>query len=178
MENERIQELAEKAGFTNAARIPADHLVFDPSLRKYCEDNLCGNYGKNLSCPPACGTPEEMKARTEKYQNAWIFQTVAEVDWHDSQALKEVRDSHNRRSRTLLAQLREEGTEGLSMLAGPCRACEVCGGEQGKPCRYPKEQVSCISAYCMSAEKMALEAELPYWCGQNQVAFFSLLLTE
>ena len=99
MRKEKIERLAQDAGFTNMGVIPADHLVFDPSLRKYCEDNLCGNFGKNLSCPPACGTPEEMKTRTEAYETAWIFQTIAEVDWHDAKALKAVRDSHNARSR-------------------------------------------------------------------------------
>ena len=154
MRKEEMERLAKDAGFTNMGVIPADHLVFDPSLRKYCEDNLCGNFGKNLSCPPACGTPEEMKTRTEAYETAWIFQTIAEVDWHDAKALKAVRDSHNARSRKLLNRLREEG-----------------------PCRFPEQQISCISAYCMSAEKMAEEAGLPYWCGEGKVGFFSLYLT-
>ena len=143
MRKEEMERLAQDAGFTNMGVIPADHLVFEPSLRKYCEDNLCGNFGKNLSCPPACGTPEDMKKRTEAYETAWIFQTIAEVDWHDAKALKAVRDSHNARSRKLLNRLREEG----------------------------------ISAYCMSAEKMAEEAGLPYWCGEGRVGFFSLYLT-
>ena len=117
MRKEEMERLAQDAGFTNMGVIPADHLVFDPSLRKYCEDNLCGNFGKNLSCPPACGTPEEMKKRTEAYETAWIFQTIAEVDWHDAKALKAVRDSHNARSRKLLNRLREEGV-GWSGYAG------------------------------------------------------------
>ena len=160
MRKEEMERLAQDAGFTNMGVIPADHLVFDPSLRKYCEDNLCGNFGKNLSCPPACGTPEDMKKRTEAYETAWIFQTIAEVDWHDAKALKAVRDSHNARSRKLLNRLREEGVAGLAMLAGPCAACEICAGAEGKPCRFPEQQISCISAYCMSAEKMAEEAGL------------------
>ena len=176
MRKDEIERAAKEKGFTNAAVIPVESLVFEPSLRKYCEDNLCGNYGKNHSCPPGCGTPEEMRARTERYRQAWIFQTIAEVDWRDKTALKAVRDSHNVRSRELLERLEEGGVSGLSMLAGPCQACEICPGEEGKPCRYPEKQVSCISAYCMSAEKMAQEAGIPYWCGEGKVAFFSLLL--
>ena len=41
----------------------------------------------------------------------------------------------------------------------------------------PEEISSCISAYCMNAEKMAAEAGLPYWCGPGKIAFFSLYLT-
>ena len=115
MQKEEMESLAREAGFTNTAVIPADQLVFDPSLRKYCEDNLCGNYGKNYSCPPECGTPEEMKARTEQYRLAWIFQTIAEADWKDAAALKAVRDGHNARSRRLIGELRKRGEEGLAM---------------------------------------------------------------
>ena len=176
MQKEEMESLAREAGFTNTAVIPADQLVFDPSLRKYCEDNLCGNYGKNYSCPPECGTPEEMKARTEQYRLAWIFQTIAEADWKDAAALKAVRDGHNARSRRLIGELRKRGEEGLAMLAGPCSACEVCASAGGSPCNFPEEQVSCISAYCMSAEKMADTAGIPYWCGEGRVAFFSLYL--
>ena len=46
MRKEEMERLAQDAGFTNMGVIPADHLVFEPSLRKYCEDNLCGNFGK------------------------------------------------------------------------------------------------------------------------------------
>ena len=177
MQKEEVESLAKSKGFTNAAVIPADRLVFDPSLRKYCQDNLCGNYGKNCSCPPACGTPQEMKQRTESYRQAWIFQTIAEVDWRDTEALKTVRSQHNARSRELLRELEQGGESGLAMLAGPCSACGTCAGAEGKPCAFPEKQVSCISAYCMSAEKMAEEAGLPYWCGEGKVAFFSLYLT-
>ena len=79
MTEDGIMELAKNEGFTNVAVIPADKLVFDRELRKYCEENVCGNYGKNYSCPPFCGTPEEMRDRAGKYGRAWIFQTIADV---------------------------------------------------------------------------------------------------
>ena len=47
MTEDGIMELAKNEGFTNVAVIPADKLVFDRELRKYCEENVCGNYGKN-----------------------------------------------------------------------------------------------------------------------------------
>lgn len=179
MTDQEIFQMADQAGFTHAAVIPADRLEFDPGLRKYCEENLCGNYGKNYSCPPFCGTPAEMRARTEKYKRAWIFQTIGDVgSWENQNSIKEVRDFHNRSSRSLIGSLREKGMKGLAMLAGPCAACEVCMGFNGKPCCHPEEVPSCISAYCMKAEKMAEDAGLEYWCGEGKVAFFSLYLTE
>ena len=173
MTDREIFQMAEEAGFTRAAVIPANFLEFDPELRKYCEDNLCGNYGKNYSCPPFCGTPEEMKARTEQYKRAWIFQTTGDVGtWDNQEGIRKVKDSHNRRSRALIRRLREEGIQGLPMLAGPCAACERCMGFKGEACCHPEEVSSCISAYCMKAEKMAEDAGMEYWCGEGKVAFF------
>ena len=178
MTQQEIFHLAEQAGFTHAACLPVSHLIFDPSLRTYCEDNLCGNYGKNYSCPPFCGTPEEMKARTESYRLAWIFQTIGSVEsWENVRQIQLLRDAHNRNSRALIQTLENQGLLGLAMLAGPCSLCADCAGFQGEPCRHPEEISSCISAYCMNAEKMAAEAGLPYWCGPGKIAFFSLYLT-
>jgi predicted metal-binding protein len=179
MTEQEIRKMAEESGFSRVSVIRADQLVFDPSLRKYCEDNLCGNFGKNYSCPPFCGTPEEMKKKTEKYTKAWIFQTVGDVgSWEDSAEIRRVRDAHNGNSRELIRKLRENGQEGLTMLAGPCTACGTCAGFRGEPCRYPENVPSCISAYCMKAEEMAKTAGLEYWCGEGKVAFFSLYLTD
>lgn len=177
MTEDGIIELAKNEGFTNVAVIPADKLVFDRELRKYCEENVCGNYGKNYSCPPFCGTPEEMRDRAGKYGRAWIFQTIADVgSWDNRRKLVEVKADHNRRSRNLIQMLREEGVDGLPMLAGPCEACGTCKGFSGEACKYPEEAPSCISAYCMKAELMAEEAGIPYWCGEGVVAYFSLYL--
>ena len=178
MREQELLRLAEQAGFTKAALLPVERLVFDPALRKYCEENLCGNYGKNYSCPPFCGTPEEMRQRTTPYRKAWIFQTIGEVEsWENAGKIREVRDRHNQNSRALIGTLRAQGLEGLAMLAGPCASCEVCAGWEGEPCRHPEEIPSCISAYCMKAEQMAADAGLLYWCGEGKVAFFSLYLT-
>ena len=39
-------------GFAAAAIVDTTQIVFDPSFRPYCEENLCGQYGANYSCPP------------------------------------------------------------------------------------------------------------------------------
>ena len=49
-------EEAKALGFSDAAVISTDQLVFVPEYRVFCEDNLCGNYDKNPACPPQSGT--------------------------------------------------------------------------------------------------------------------------
>ena len=63
MDNEKIIKIAIDKGFIDAAIIDTADIVFDASFRPYCEENLCGQYGANYSCPPDCGSPEEMKQK-------------------------------------------------------------------------------------------------------------------
>ena len=62
MNDMELIKLAEDAGF-RVALIPAKEIPLDGSFRKFCEDNLCGKYNANYSCPPACGTVEEVRER-------------------------------------------------------------------------------------------------------------------
>ena len=71
IQEEELLREAEKAGFDHYKILSARKVQFDHSLRKYCEVNYCGNYGKNYSCPPACGTPEEMEEKAGRFKMCW-----------------------------------------------------------------------------------------------------------
>ena len=66
MQDTDILKLAGEMGFS-AAFVDTKDVVQDPSFRKFCEDNLCGKYNANYSCPPDCGTVEEVQARHRPY---------------------------------------------------------------------------------------------------------------
>ena len=63
-------EEAKKLGFSDAAVMKTDKLVFVPEYRVFCEENACGNYDKNPACPPESGTVEEMR------NVPWIMRTL------------------------------------------------------------------------------------------------------
>ena len=65
-------EEAKKLGFSDAAVMKTDKLVFVPEYRVFCEENACGNYDKNPACPPESGTVEEMKERALDYENTLV----------------------------------------------------------------------------------------------------------
>ena len=79
IQEEELLKKAKEAGFDNCRILPAGELSFDHSLRKYCEVNYCGNYGNNYSCPPECGTPEEMEEKTRKFSRVLVLQTITPV---------------------------------------------------------------------------------------------------
>ena len=80
-------EEAKALGFSDAAVISTDQLVFVPEYRVFCEDNLCGNYDKNPACPPQSGTVEEMKEHALKYEKTLILKTMQDglMDYKKSQ---------------------------------------------------------------------------------------------
>ncbi|MCJ7837239.1 DUF2284 domain-containing protein [Cuneatibacter sp. NSJ-177] len=175
-ENDMIQ-MALDAGFLHAKVMDQSDLMFDAELRRYCEANTCGNFGANYACPPDCGTPGEMEAKTRKYKKALVLQTIQQVDSvMDEAQIKEVRRAHNLISLSLTDQFRKAGIHGLPVMAGPCSLCAVCARKQEEPCHFPERVASCLSAYCIDAYRMAQECEMDYWCGEDKVAFFSIYL--
>ena len=76
MTNEQIIQYAVEEGFAAAEIVDTHEIVFDPSFRPYCEENLCGQFGANYSCPPDCGSPEAMKQRILAHKKALVLQTI------------------------------------------------------------------------------------------------------
>ena len=83
-------EEAKALGFSDAAVISTDQLVFVPEYRVFCEDNLCGNYDKNPACPPQSGTVEEMKEHALKISSA----AIALIKKHQGLSLEKYRDEN------------------------------------------------------------------------------------
>ena len=169
---EKIMAMAQGYGYTKTAVIQVSEMEFNHDYRKYCEANYCGQYGNNHACPPDCGTPSEMEEKARRYEYALVLQTIYSYEELSELAVK--KEEHNERTRKLAEQLKKEGYKGILANAGPCTYCKECARIKGETCRFPEELSSCISAYCISAEKMAASCEMEYWCKDKQVAFFSV----
>ena len=146
MKNEKIVEIAIKEGFADAAIIDTADIVFDASFRPYCEENLCGWYGANYSCPPDCGTPEEMKERVQKYKHALVLRTVWDInDFKDSSLIKSAKQKHNAYTMSVIEQMEKEGHLGFMVGASGCALCNPCLIIEGKPCKFPNKRYSCVA---------------------------------
>ena len=109
MTNEHIIQHAVEEGFAAAAIVDTSDIVFDPAFRPYCEENLCGQYGANYSCPPDCGSPEAMKQRILAHKKALVLQTIWEIsDYSDMTLIKPAKASHNASEIRLVKRLRAE----------------------------------------------------------------------
>lgn len=174
MNHSEILQLASGEGF-NAAVIPMDKVVFDPSFRRYCEDNLCGNYGANYTCPPDCGEPDWMEAQLRKYENALVFQSKWNItDYTDIQAIKKAKLSHNQGMMRVIDKIQQAGFTGIMAGASSCTLCERCAALDGEPCREPERRFCCLSAHCVYVKRLAEECGMEYFCADGGIAFFGL----
>ena len=145
-------------GFNNAAVIDVKDLVFVLEYRQFCEENLCGNFNVISSCPPACGTPEEMHRKALNYKKALILQTVLESP-EEQFDVKKAKYNHNILTEKLYKKMEADAeTTPLLISAGPYK------------------RFSCMSAYGNDAQKMADAANMLCWTQDEKIRLFSLLL--
>ncbi len=175
MNFEKYIEYAVEEGFTDAAIVDTSGIVFDPSFRPYCEENLCGQYGVNYTCPPVCGTPEEMKQHILSHKKAIVLQSVWEIsDYTDKKTIKHAKGEHNVASIRLAKRMRAEGHDGIIVGASGCALCTPCAMTEGKPCNFPDFAFSCMSAYCIFVRLLAESCHMTYACENNLLPFFGM----
>ena len=175
MDAEKMIRQALEEGFSDAKILDTRDIVFDPGFRPYCEENLCGQYGVNYSCPPDCGSPEEMKQRVLAHKKALILQTIWEVaDYSNMAVIKPAKASHNAAQIRLAKRLRSEGCDGFLVGASGCALCSPCKLASGEPCQFPEFQYSCMSAYCVFVKKTVDKCGMEYDCGEGLLAFFGM----
>ena len=172
---EEMTSMAAEEGFAAAVVTDTKDIPFDPSFRPLCAENLCGKYGANYSCPPDCGTPDEMRARIQAHRHALVLQTIWHIaDYSDSKAIKAAKKEHNAATLRLLGRLRRADVPGFPVGASGCALCETCAITEKKPCRYPDLYYSCMSAYCIFVRRLAEQCGMEYDCGPGLLAFFGM----
>lgn len=179
MTSEQMIRTALEEGFSAAAVVDTADIVFDPSFRPYCEENLCGQYGVNYTCPPDCGTPEEMRQRILAHKKALVLQSKWDIsDYTDNAAIKHAKTAHNAASIRLAKVLRAEGHGGIIVGSSGCALCSPCAITKGEPCAHPEYCFSCMSAYCIYVKKLAELCGMEYICSDGKLAFFGLYVCD
>lgn len=175
---EKILRLAWESGFSAVSIIDTKDFIFVPEYRRFCEENRCGNYGKNYGCPPVCGTPEEMRDKVLCYKRGLVLQSKRTMkNVFDPVETKRLKKEHTALTLRLIQILEEEGLGGgHPIMAGPCNLCETCHMAQGRPCPHERQQFSCLSAYCIDAGRMAQKCGMEMSWSGDMVSFFSVYL--
>ncbi len=169
-----IIEKASQSPFLKAEIIESEKLVFCSEFREYCRENRCGKYGVNYSCPPDCGTFEEMKERALKYKNTLVLQSSWKIeDFTATDKIDKAKKEHNGATLRLVKELREMGFSGIMAGASNCNLCPVCEREKSASCKFPELSFSCLSAYCINVAALAGECGMDYQYKDGMLSFFS-----
>lgn len=175
-----FEGLANKAiecGAYKASVITTDQIDFDAELRKACEANYCGNYGRNYACPPHVGEPEKLIAQAKTYRYALVFQSVTQIeDSYDIEGMMEAAENHSKTADKIEKVVSGYYPQYLQLTAGKCDRCKVCAQVTGEPCRMPEKAISSVEAYCMNCSQLAQASDMLYVNGKNTVTYFGMFL--
>jgi predicted metal-binding protein len=111
----------------------------DPRIRRYCEENRCGNYGKHYMCPPRIGRLPELKSRIAQYPTGFLLQYGAVLNpARDQEELRKSKQFFHDRILELEQHVLNAGAESVwGLIGGECALCAPCRAATDEPCPYP-----------------------------------------
>ena len=154
---------------------PAE-IVFEPEIRKMCEDNVCRLYGTSWACPPAVGTVEECRRRCFQYADALVFNAVyALEDSFDYEGMVKGHDAFKVLCSQLYALAKAQRRNFLLLSnegGGRCRECTY----PSAPCRKPELLFPALEGFGINVAKLAASGRMKYTHDENTVTYFGMLL--
>ncbi len=158
-------------GFAGWGFIRTEEIVFHEEVRRMCESNRCGQYGKTWACPPGAGTFEECRARCLRYPRAMVFSGCYELeDCFDAEGMAE----GHRRFAASSARLRERLEGDFLLLSNEgCPRCKKCTYPDA-PCCFPETLSPSVEGYGIMVYELAKSAGLRYRASPESVSYFGM----
>lgn len=175
MTKQELLALAQKEGFF-AAMLPPEQIPVDPKFRTFCEENLCGKYGANYSCPPDCGSPEALHESILAEKYTLIVETVWDIaGYEDKAAVQHAKMTHNAAVLRLHKRLTDAGYAGFCSGYNGCPLCSPCKRVNDQPCAHPESRISCLSAYCVDVAELARRCKLEFAWKRDKLYLFGMI---
>ena len=171
-----IQKLCLSLGASKAEEISIEKLTFSPELRILCEQNSCGRFAGNYTCPPCIGNVEELIAKVKSFKHAVIWQNIYPLeDSFDFEGMMDGQKKHNTLTLEIGNYIYEKlGRENALVLgAGGCTICDECAQKTATPCRNIDLALASLEAYGINVSEIGNISTLKYINGQNTVTYFS-----
>ena len=169
------KEQALACGFTDAAVLDVTTLKPMKMVRDACETDRCGAYGKNWSCPPACGTLEACTRRIQQYQKGYLLLTVGQLrKVIDTKGYQETLDRHTKALHAFADWMLQRHKDVLVLGSGGCTRCGTCAYPE--PCRFPDQAVSAMEAYGIFVTQVCKDNKVSYYNGPKTVTYIACVL--
>lgn len=176
-DNKEFIDMALNLGVHRAKIIKTEDILFNPEFRKYCEENLCGFYNKNLMCPPDIGTVEEVINKAKSYKYGIFYQTIFPIeDFSDEEGILKAGIAQNKIAEEMKQSLKIMGIKDILCMSTRCKCCDRCAKLDNQPCHNPELAMGCLSAYCVDVSYLAKKCEMNYDCAEGTISHFGLTL--
>ncbi len=179
VDDESIMALAlQILGFSTIAPLDINTLEPLQSIRDMCESGKCQMVGKQWTCPPACGTLDELRYRIKSYNKGFILQHIAQLDDDfDIETMLETEVLHQDQFMRFFAQLQVQYPSLFPMTAGACKLCQTCTYPDS-PCRFPDLAFPSMEAAGLFVSQVCEKNNVKYYYGPRTIAFTSCVLLE
>lgn len=168
--------LAKENGFSHWGPLSMDALVPLKEVRDMCADGRCGRWNQNWSCPPGCGSLEDVARQISRYTRGLLVQTTGSLeDPFDYQGMTTLSQQHKRRFSNFARQARLLYPQCLPLTAGTCTICARCTYPD-RPCRFPNKRLSSMEAYGLFVSDICTRSGLDYNYGPNTLTYTSCVL--
>lgn len=175
MTDQELLQLAQSEGFQGAFIAP-EEIPINGEFRAFCEENRCGRYGANYSCPPDCGTVEEMQNKLLSEDRVLVIQTIREIaGYNDKETIMKSKSEHNAAVLRLMKKFQENGYAGFCSGYNGCSLCDPCKRQENQPCLFPSKRISCLSAYCVDVAQLAKQCHLAFAWDPNRLHLFGII---
>ena len=158
------------AGFDTAEVLDPKKLQARKDIREMCAGDRCGAYGKNWTCPPACGSLEMCQEKMRGYETGILLQSIGHMTKAiDSRCYRETERRHMKSFYAFAEEIRKAYPDALCLGAGGCRVCKQCAYPE--PCRFPEKAMSSMEGYGLFVTQVCRDTGVPYHHGDRTVTF-------
>lgn len=162
--------------WVQAGALNVEALEFLPEVRQMCAADRCRSFNRNWSCPPGCGTLEEIAERVKPYTRGILVQSIGQLeDEFDVETMMETEHTQKARFAQLVEYVRSKEPDCIPMAAGTCQVCEKCTYPDA-PCRFPEKSIPSMEAYGLFVSKVCIQSGMKYNYGKNTIAYSSCIL--
>lgn len=177
MHYKELEKLALDSGFTHAVPLDTTTISLKQEVRDMCK-NGCQQYARRWSCPPGCGSLNELREMICHYKKGILVQTVTELeDEFDWDGMIKAQNRHQEHFHLFLEKLGAFNPEFLPLGTGCCMICKTCSYPDA-PCRFPQKRISSMEACGMVASEVCRQNHLKYYYGPNTIAYVACVLVK
>lgn len=155
------------------ALIPSLEVPFSEHVRKACEANYCGCYGKYWTCPPGVGDWRLLESRYKEYTHCFVYSTRYELEESfDVDGMHQGRLDHNALDHAIHSFFAEKDISFAQLGTEGCSRCKVCTYPDA-PCRFPEKMSPSVEACGIDVVSLSAHCDMHYINGVNTVTYFS-----